>query len=359
LALNAPRRAAWWSFAVLSGFIAWTLLFLLLGRGATSWAGLIAVSMAPLFAAAPAVARQLAGAKTDPARKGALADAACLDQLAPSEAVLFVDRDGMLLAGTRAASSRLGLPAESLEIDATRAFHVLDRPALLGALRSCRDGAPPLETSLRLASGGAGQHCAVTIAASHGGTAIAMRIRELGEPDSIQDKSSSSADPRPERFAAASQTEAQNAVCDIDDAVAFALRRIANKAAARGIAVVASGEEGLSAACEQRACRRMLSILVEGAIDAAGGKAAISVTARRLKGIVLLQVCVQGAGSGTERAARLRSLVDQSVAREMAEAAGGTLLIEEMPDGARASIRLALAPPTMANRRQHQRFGVS
>jgi len=43
----------------------------------------------------------------------------------------------------------------------------------------------------------------------------------------------------------------------------------------------------------------------------------------------------------------------------MAEAAGGTLLIEELPDGARASIRLALAPPTMANRRQHQRFGVS
>jgi signal transduction histidine kinase len=151
----------------------------------------------------------------------------------------------------------------------------------------------------------------------------------------------------------------QNAVCDIDDAVAFALRRLAPKAAAKGIAVAAIGEKGLSAACEQRACRRMLSILVDGAIDAGGDKAAVSVMARRLKGIVLLQVSLKARGSASEGAARLRSAVDQSAARELAEAAGGTLVVEELPEGARASIRLALAPPTMANRRQHERFGVS
>jgi len=48
-----------------------------------------------------------------------------------------------------------------------------------------------------------------------------------------------------------------------------------------------------------------------------------------------------------------------SRAADMAEAAGGTIVVEELPEGARASIRLALAPPTMANRRQHERFGVS
>src|SRR5687767_8629059 len=41
IAVRRPRRAAALSIAVLSGFVAWTLLFLLVGQGPLSWGGLI------------------------------------------------------------------------------------------------------------------------------------------------------------------------------------------------------------------------------------------------------------------------------------------------------------------------------
>src|SRR5687767_3914797 len=45
IAFRQPRRAAALSIAVLSGFVAWTLLFFLVGEGPLSWGGLIAVSL--------------------------------------------------------------------------------------------------------------------------------------------------------------------------------------------------------------------------------------------------------------------------------------------------------------------------
>ena len=64
-------------------------------------------------------------------------------------------------------------------------------------------------------------------------------------------------DPAPKRAQAASQAGAPSAVCDIDDAVGFAVRRAAGKAAAKGVAIATGGEEGLSAVCEQQAGRRL------------------------------------------------------------------------------------------------------
>ena len=84
LALHDPRQAALWTVAVLSGLIGWTLIYPLTGEHALSGAGLVAVLLAPLFAAAPALVRRLGRAKEDAAREAALADIDCIEALAPA-----------------------------------------------------------------------------------------------------------------------------------------------------------------------------------------------------------------------------------------------------------------------------------
>lgn len=54
-----PRRAAGWTFAVLTGLVLWMLIALAVAGQAPSGAGLAAIALAPLFAAAPTVAGRL------------------------------------------------------------------------------------------------------------------------------------------------------------------------------------------------------------------------------------------------------------------------------------------------------------
>ena len=131
--------------------------------------------------------------------------------------------------------------------------------------------------------------------------------------------------------------------CDVGDAIRFALRHARPMADARRISLSVETEADLAAACDQQTCRRMVCALLERVAGhiAAGGSASLS--ARRVRGVVLLRV-----RSDSRPDANAASGQSLAAARAMIEAAGGTLVEHCARDGWSLSARLDLATVRMA-----------
>ncbi len=136
--------------------------------------------------------------------------------------------------------------------------------------------------------------------------------------------------------------------CDVGEAVRFALRHIRRQAEAKRISLMVEAEADLGAACDQQTCRRLLCALLDHIVGCASADAGASLSARKVRGVVLLRVRAEGCH--VAGAAKGLSL---AVARAMVEAAGGTLVEDRAREGWSLSARLDLAaievamnPPT-------------
>jgi hypothetical protein len=347
-AVRRPRRAAALSIAVLSGFVAWTLLFFLVGEGPLTWGGLIAVSLAPLFAAAPALARRLAAPKADPGQDATLAHIACLDRFAPSEAVLFLDGSGVLLAGTQAGLSSLGLSADAIGMDVTRRFQLLDRAMLVAAIGRCQTSEGPVEMALRLGGVGCAERLIAASLASTSPWRLAMRIHQIAA------RKTEAAPKQPGQGPASLEVTRSSAHpgCDVGEAIAFALRHAHAKARAKRIRISCDGQVEVVAAADRRVSRAILSTLLENAIDCSSPDASMILAARASKGAALVRISFTADPANAALMERLRRSLDQTAVPEMVDQVGGSLLVEADGATARAGFRLALPAAPMPGRVQ-------
>jgi hypothetical protein len=327
LALARRGRAAIWAAAVLSGLVAWTLAPLLIAGEEPPGPHLGAALFAPVFAAAPALARRILG--RTPARPTARQMAEWLDRMAPSEAVLFVSRGGTLSAATRAGLTALRLPDEA-DVDIARCFDVMDRPALLDALALCEDEEAPIEIVLtRSAAVG---HVALIATISPGPQSLrTMRIRSAERAESPGHAHAHASCPTRERA-----REVPRPLCSIDRAVEFAIRTVAAAARDSGAILVCDMEPGLHAVGDDRLCRRMLGLILRAAL---AGSTSVEVTARRVNRVVLLRVSAERDGSGD-----VWEVGTAASIAEIADRLAGSALVEHFAGRQRMSVRLVLAP---------------
>jgi hypothetical protein len=343
LALARPGRATMWAAAVLLGLVAWTLAPLLIGGGEPPSPDLATTFFAALFAAAPALARRIIAAT--PVRPTARQMAECLDRMAPSEAVLFVSRGGMLSAGTRTGLAALRLPGEADDVDVARCFDVMERPALLDALALCEDEEAPIEIVLTH-SAGAG-HAPLIATISPGPQSLrTMRIRPAERAEDVRLPDAKTSCPTEDV-----PREVPRPVSSIDRDVEFAVRTVATAARDNGAILVCDIEPGLRVVGDDRSCRRMLALMLRSALT---GGASIELTARRVNGVVLLRLSAGCDGS--------RDVWDVDTAASIADIAdrlGGSAVVEHSAGRQRMSVRLALARAPRTDATRHESEGVS
>ena len=357
LASDRPHRAAFMSGLVLSALVGWLILYLAESAVPLSRSGLAAAIMAPLFAAAPAFARSLiapAAVTTDAAplsRAAALQQIACLDDLAPSEPVLIADAKGCVLAATRAARRRLRLLPDAFEQPILGLFETSDVPEIVDALRRCRGRGEPVKVPLQ----GVGENNtrATWIFSPLEGGAVSLRLSEtppvptppLESPEA--DDEVVSAGPKHK----AAEPPA-HFVCNIGEAVAFALRRAQPRAEARGIALACVCDGDLEVGCDRQAGRCIAHLVID-VVLAKCACDAIRVDVRKLKGIVLLQVSADirsdDAGADAVDSADLAAL------RALVDGVDGTLVVDRRGCSAVLSVRLPLADVGVASKRTKER----
>jgi hypothetical protein len=340
LALARPGRAMLWAAAVLSGLVAWTLAPLLIGAGEPPGPDLGATFFAPVFAAAPALARRLIAVRPD--RPTARQMAECLDRMAPSEAVLFVSRGGMLSAGTRAGLAALRLPGEADDVDVARCFDVMERPALLDALALCENEEAPIEIVLT-ESAGAGRAPLVATISPGPQSLRTMRIRPAERAESVGLPDAAVSCPADE-----APGQVPRPISSIDRDVEFAIRTVGATARDNGAILVCDIEPGLQAVGDDRSCRRMLALMLRSALT---GGAATELTARRVKAVVLLRV-----SAACDRPDDLWDVDTAASIAEIADRLGGSAVVEHSAGRQRMSVRLALAaaPGTEATRQESE-----
>jgi hypothetical protein len=354
IAFRRPRRAALLSMAVLSGFVAWTLFFFMAGEGPLSWGGLAAVSLAPLFAAAPALARRLAAFRADPDEDSALADIACLERLAPSEAVLFLDGRGTLIGATRAGLASIGLSGNGVGVDMAREFELADRAMILQAIQRCQACAKPVDLVLRLRGGHGTERLVGASMASTSRKRVIMSIRELaprqmgGEPN------------RDAGEAAISPTPATGAEpgCDLAEAIAFAMRHAQAGARGKRVSIRCDSPTTLAAAAEQRVSRAVVAALLDNAVKCSGFDTTIAIAARVTRQVALVRVSLQPDPDDSEAVGRLRRALDQRAVPEMVDRAGGSLLVEAASASGTVGIRLALPAASPAGPMPNSKEGM-
>ena len=341
LASRHPRSAAAINAVVLSGLVVWSLS-LPLGGEEFSRAGLAAALLAPFFAAAPALARFAITPRTDAASGIALRNAACLDQLAPDEAVLVVRRDGTLLAATRAATAALQLPAGAVGSDVGRCFGLVDRPKLSDAIARCPSG-ETTEVTLQGENRGEGEAPAYTaeiLAAGAGAVSIRLRSAAVGARPLTVAEPSRCGDPDP------TSDLGTGPICDVGEAVAFAMRHAEANAGTRRAALTWDVGDGIWARCDRQICRRIVVLMLEGALPQSGPGDHLHLTARTLKGVVLLRLAVRPGPGSPHFLESAEGNISLAVLHQMVEAAGGTLVADRNPAEIRLSVRLDLAATT-------------
>ncbi|MDQ3558064.1 MAG: hypothetical protein M3453_02545 [Pseudomonadota bacterium] len=130
-------------------------------------------------------------------------------------------------------------------------------------------------------------------------------------------------------------------VSDVGEAIGFALRHVAPKAAARDVELVSQCAAAVLAACDQQTCRRILLMLIDSAIDQSRPGETVRITGKRLKGAVLMRVSstpeIRAGASGAD----LPDLPSRAALRQTVENAGGTMVFEMSRGVARVSVRLA------------------
>lgn len=339
LVSDRPRSAAVINTVVLVGLVAWSLGLLLAGEE-LSRAALAAALLAPGFAAAPALARIAIAPRPDRAANIARRNTACLDQMAPGQAVLVVRRNGALLAATQAARVELSIAAEPSG-DVGRYVSLVDRPKLSDAIATCRPGAPAVEVVLQggSAAGQVGACFAAEVSAGEGET-VSIRLR------TVEPRSSAVAAPVESPSEAAPPTvERSGAACDVGEAARFAMRHVEPSTRSKAVAFTSAVEEGISAACERQICRRILVLMIEGALTRSDPGDALQLTGRAMRGVALLRVArMPGASGGQDF--DVNQLDDFRALRELVEQAGGTLVIGGPAHEMHISVRLDLAKPS-------------
>ena len=334
VAFGRPRRAAALSAAVLTGFVAWTIFVFLTGEGPLSWSGLAAVALSPLFAAAPALARRIAQPTRDAAGQAARTESACLDRLAPSEAVIFLDNRGTVLGGTKAGFASLGLGPDAMVPDVARRFQLPDRAALIQALERCAAGAQPVHMDLQLED--EGRSVRIELTPNLPGQ-LAMRIRVTTAGESAAGQLA-----RAPGCISVDQAVPEVLSCNVGEAIAFAMRHAAPKARARGIRIACDAAADIAAAVDRRACRVMANALLDEAAARCAANSEVRIAARLTRGAVLVRIGFQpDASQGGPAEEPRATIVHRSVA-ELVDQAGGTVLVEPPDPSGMLSIRLAL-----------------
>jgi hypothetical protein len=344
-----PRRAAALSAAVLTGFVAWTLLVLLIGEGPLSWGGLIAVSLSPLFAAAPALARRLAALRTDPAREAVRIDLRCLDPFSPSEPVIVLDERGTVLGARQAGFAALGLDPGETAQDVARRFQLVDRPTLLQAIERCAGGGEPVGAVLSLEEGG---RVGIELTPDSPGLVL-MRVDQIV----AQVAEETASGPGDGEIPIGAVPEASG--CDLGEALAFAISHAAPKARARGVRIASVFFDDIAAAVERRTSRIIVNALLDDAVTCSAADTKIDIAARRTRGAVLVRISFEPDPSDFDVAERLRGIIAHRAVAELVDRARGSLLVEPPNTFGMVGIRLALPAAPGVGRKQQRQEGAA
>jgi len=136
---------------------------------------------------------------------------------------------------------------------------------------------------------------------------------------------------------------------DVGDAVSYAFDHVVPKAKAKGVKLSLRAEPGLAASCDQRAARRMACLLFEAGVNASVSGDEIGIVARRLRGVILVRTTTspqRDASNGTTVGPFARC-VDEL--QQLAEAVGGTVMVEEQNGKTTLSLRLLQARSESGN----------
>jgi hypothetical protein len=271
-----------------------------------------------------------------------LARVDCLDRLAPSEAALILDRNGELRAATRTAYAVIGPPYPRIGEDISRKFELFDRPTFLDALADCHATHRPIEIALRIQGerGTAGRRIAAILAFDRAGM-ISMRLRKA--QTNLVPQVTTDEDGGHEPNEPAALDPCMGSKCDMQEAIAFALRRTGPRAQRLGVAVIVDAEAQLTVACDRQMCRRALKLLMDYAVTMSRFGGAVSISARQRRGVVLLRITTDAA-MDAENGTRCLRGPELSAAGALVEQAGGTMLIERSAEGLSLSVRLDLVP---------------
>ena len=351
LASSHRRRAEFISGVVLSALVGWLVLYLAHAEEPFSRTGLTAALMTPLFAAAPALARSFLSPRggttgSDPSLSLATARhrLSGLDRFAPSEAALIVDHEGVVVAATRAARTRFGLLPDAFEHHVTSLFDAHTAPQIMEAIGRCRAGQGPVELTVE-GTGWIGEAKEVTtwtFAPCQGG-AVSMHVAGSAPVDpAFAPTGTKLANDTVEDFAE-TPASPRGPVCDVGDAVDFALRRAGPQAAAKNISLTHEIDGDAPAACDRQIGRRIAHLMTESALGGCPAGGAIRVDARRLKGIVLLRVTSDIGIADPETDTVAADPLKLATLRTLIEATGGTLVVERKCDRQILSVRLAVA----------------
>jgi hypothetical protein len=350
LSAQRLRRASLINSAILFGLVGWLIGFLLTGEGPLSHAGLTAALMAPVFAAAPAVARSLIAKRVvapivaEPdLRNAALTYVALLEEQTPMGQVLVVDREASVLAASSAARRQLGLLPDAFEHALTGLLSAEELRRVLESIALCRRDATPSSLKLTVYAIEAETLLTATLSPCCDG-AVAM---QLGQSEPVHPVTANAEeDARAPIEATAPFDRPTGPASDIGEAVAFACHRFSRKAATRKLRLTSEVDATIAAACDRQVGRRIAHLLIDNAVEGCEAGGTIRIAARRLRGVVLLRTITSprshamkssGCSEGRAEMAALEALVDGT---------GGTLVIDARNDESVVSVRLPAAPMT-------------
>jgi hypothetical protein len=325
---------------VLGALFVWLGIHLAMGGG-RSMAGLAAALLAPLVAAAPAVARLLLAPKAEPAnvthdlRQAALQRLGCLEELVPAEPMLVLDGRGVVLGASLAARRLLHLLPDAIECRVDGVFAADDAELLLSAMERSALGEA---VEVRLAGHNRADALKATLSRCSDDS-VAVRLQACGEERSRSQEAA--------RQGVQAVAEPPLPICDIGDALGFAIDRLRGKAEARNIDLSLDLEADAAAFCDIQLGRRMLRGVIESAIDESCSDTDLRISARRQRGVVLIRAACRrdpaaDIGPDTEMSGKSRREGDAAL-QTLAEAAGGTLVAVRDCAGVTLTLRLPAA----------------
>ena len=196
--------------------------------------------MAPLFAAAPAFARSVMAPRATvdrtPHRRRARRRFSASPASTSSRRRSWCSsptQEGCVLAATRAARQRLRLLPEAFEQPLPSIFEPADVPEVAQALRNCAARGEPVEFALDELSAGEGSSDAAWMASPCEGGAVSLRL--LGHaPVALPASEMRSTSDEAEAEVRLAAMMSASPMCDIGEAVAFALRRARPRGTAKG-----------------------------------------------------------------------------------------------------------------------------
>jgi hypothetical protein len=141
----------------------------------------------------------------------------------------------------------------------------------------------------------------------------------------------------------------------ISDAVNFAAQSARSEAAARGIRIEVATEADAFVASDRQTCRRIARALLDCAMMQAAAGGCIALSARKLRGAVLVRACVRERDSAVCGPRLVQRMAD---ARALVEAAGGTLMQQADGGEVSLSVRLIRATPECGHSRKGESSGV-